>query len=320
MKYFVFIILFLHLKLSSFGQLDAPLKVHNSCATAAKVCLEDVDIFCNFGVNDTFCTTGIDAQYFKFEIATSGNVTLNTYGHTGNYTIYKLEQGFGLTTCELVDLGLVDQISSGNLPATLNTLTSGFYLLRVKLTNCITSGENKQVHITVTGNRFVNCNESVECKDCLGSFAPGPGQYLISGWVKGEPQNKNTSYLNPSLSVSFSGSSNSFTFYPSGPIIDEWQRIEGVVTIPSSADNINIELKCQSGNCLFDDIRFIPNDGSMISYVYDPVTLKLVAQLDERNFATLYEYDEEGQLIRTKKETEKGIMTVQENRNNTQKP
>ena len=50
----------------------------------------------------------------------------------------------------------------------------------------------------------------------------------------------------------------------------------------------------------------------MKSYVYDPRSLRLMAVLDEQNFATLYEYDGEGQLTRTKKETEKGIVTLQE--------
>jgi len=35
--------------------------------------------------------------------------------------------------------------------------------------------------------------------------------------------------------------------------------------------------------------------------------------------ATLYEYDEEGKLIRVKKETEKGVMTIKENKNSTKK-
>ncbi|HTA61359.1 MAG TPA: hypothetical protein VK835_02840, partial [Bacteroidia bacterium] len=65
----------------------------------------------------------------------------------------------------------------------------------------------------------------------------------------------------------------------------------------------------------FDDIRVFPFDGSMKSYVYDPTTLRLVAELDERNYATKYEYDEEGKLVRVKKETIKGIMTIKESRN-----
>ena len=44
-----------------------------------------------------------------------------------------------------------------------------------------------------------------------------------------------------------------------------------------------------------------------------------MAELDERNFATLYEYDEEGKLVRVKKETERGIMTIKENFNSYRK-
>ena len=42
--------------------------------------------------------------------------------------------------------------------------------------------------------------------------------------------------------------------------------------------------------------------------------LRLMADLDENNYATYYEYDDDGTLIRVKKETERGIMTVQESR------
>ena len=52
----------------------------------------------------------------------------------------------------------------------------------------------------------------------------------------------------------------------------------------------------------------------MKSYVYDPVSLRLMAELDENNYATFYEYDDEGTLVRVKKETDEGIMTIKENR------
>ncbi|MNT78232.1 hypothetical protein D3C72_2174470 [compost metagenome] len=52
----------------------------------------------------------------------------------------------------------------------------------------------------------------------------------------------------------------------------------------------------------------------MKSFVYDPLTLRLFAQLDENNYATFYEYDAEGKLVRTKKETDKGILTLSESR------
>ena len=57
----------------------------------------------------------------------------------------------------------------------------------------------------------------------------------------------------------------------------------------------------------------------MKSYVYDPVNMRLSAELDERHFATFYEYDEEGKLKRLKKETEKGVMTIQETKSNSAK-
>ena len=52
----------------------------------------------------------------------------------------------------------------------------------------------------------------------------------------------------------------------------------------------------------------------MNSFVYDDRTMRLMAQLDENNFATFYEYDDEGTPIRVKKETERGVMTLKENR------
>jgi len=44
------------------------------------------------------------------------------------------------------------------------------------------------------------------------------------------------------------------------------------------------------------------------------VNLRLMAELDENNYATFYEYDDDGTLIRVKKETERGIQTIKESR------
>jgi len=160
------------------------------------------------------------------------------------------------------------------------------------------------------------------CSDCISSFAPIPGKkYLVSAWVKEQsPAQSKTSYTYPSVNILFPSIGGTLgPFAPAGNIIDGWQRIEGEFTIPANATDITVKLNCSTGNCFYDDVRVIPFDGSMKSYVYDPVNMRLVAELDERNYATLYEYDEEGKLIRVKKETEKGKMTIQENRNNTKK-
>nr|MBP7556805.1 hypothetical protein [Chitinophagaceae bacterium] len=68
-----------------------------------------------------------------------------------------------------------------------------------------------------------------------------------------------------------------------------------------------------------DDIRIHPFNANMKSYVYDPVNLRLLSELDANNYARFYEYDEEGTLIRTKAETEKGIKTITETRSAKQK-
>ena len=74
-----------------------------------------------------------------------------------------------------------------------------------------------------------------------------------------------------------------------------------------------------SNECYFDDIRFYPYNGNMKSFVYDEDTQRLMAELDENNYATFYEYDLEGGLVRVKKETERGVFTIQETRSNNPK-
>jgi len=289
--------------------------VHSTCATAAKVC-GVYQVYSASKPNQVECIPNLMPQYFKFKMLAPGNIDLNTNSHAGNYTLYGPLNSTGLTACQQISMGQVNQVSGSLSGAISIAHIAGDYILRVNPTSCSGTGEAYRMDISVS-SRQSNCkDEQVTCKDCIGSFSPEPGQYLVSAWVKGEAQHKNTSYVNPSIGVTFSGAANTYDFQPSGLIIDEWQRIDGVVTILPGATEINIALKCAAGKCFFDDIRFIPMDGSMISYVYDPVNLRLVAQLDERNFATFYEYDEQGKLIRTKKETERGIMTIQESRDN----
>ena len=104
-------------------------------------------------------------------------------------------------------------------------------------------------------------------------------------------------------------------------IIDGWQRIEIVfelnaetIAAPTVKSEI-IELEAAGGNTVyFDDIRIQPFNSEMVSYVIDPVSLRLWATMDSRNFGTFYQYDEEGSLVRIIQETERGKVTVQENR------
>lgn len=68
-----------------------------------------------------------------------------------------------------------------------------------------------------------------------------------------------------------------------------------------------------SGDSLWiDDIRVQPMDAEMICYVYDPFWLRLAATFDDQHFGQFYQYNGEGKLIRTIKETERGMKTVAE--------
>lgn len=214
----------------------------------------------------------------------------------------------------------------------------------VTVPNLVSDGLTHTVKIQVFKTRFITdamafCETSitynapspcwvpvfdVPCETCIGSFSPTPGEkYVLAAWVKDASATATTTtFNNPFLELIYntpSGTVSSGQILGAGKIIEGWQRVYFEFTIPANATAISIKLGSNSGDSYFDDIRVYPINGSMKSYVYDPISLKLVAVLDENNYATLYEYDQEGALIRTKKETERGIVTISENRQNNPK-
>ncbi|HXU25828.1 MAG TPA: hypothetical protein VN698_01245, partial [Bacteroidia bacterium] len=196
----------------------------------------------------------------------------------------------------------------------VSTTSQTSYTLTASSGSCFSS---RSITITPT----TTCTPP-ECKNCLGTFSPEPGKkYLFTAWVKEESAvPTTTTYTNSMVSIEFpSLGTNTGDFSASGTIIDGWQRIEKTFFIPANALDIEVHLKSTSGNSYYDDVRVFPFDGSVKSYVYDPVSRRLVAELDERNYATLYEYDEEGKLLRIKKETERGVMTIQESKSKSVK-
>lgn len=157
--------------------------------------------------------------------------------------------------------------------------------------------------------------------------------YFFSAWIKANEETHDYSksidantrgvelkFYNKDYSIN---RGNSSMLKPVGPIIEGWQKIEGKFMVASStADPVeSLSIVIYSGaegeipsTINIDDIRIMPNDANMTSYAYDPATFRLSATLDENNFASFYYYDEEGKLFLVKKETEKGIYTIQENR------
>jgi hypothetical protein len=137
----------------------------------------------------------------------------------------------------------------------------------------------------------INCNEAAE------------PQVPIDGWIR-----KTIEIIVPQAAknqkmrlVVFKG------------LIDNSSGI-GYVTNPDIDD-----LKAANANIYLDDIRIMPKVSNMKCFVYDNIFYRLMAELDENHYATFYEYDDEGNMVRTKKETVRGIKTVQESKQNLRK-
>jgi hypothetical protein len=137
----------------------------------------------------------------------------------------------------------------------------------------------------------------------------------VSAWVRLDVEDCNaTPATDNAIQVEFTNGPTTW-LKKTGLRIEGWQRYEVTVDVPETATQMKLHLKSLSDKNIFvDDIRVQPFNSSMKSYVYNPTNMRLMAGLDENNYASFYEYDDDGTLIRVKKETERGIMTVQETR------
>ncbi|HTF05645.1 MAG TPA: hypothetical protein VK826_16575 [Bacteroidia bacterium] len=258
--------------------------------------------------------------YYWFHVSeTIDSIVMSTPANITAYTCYgPFAQPTDPCDAMVIDPTPVVFSTGSGTPSTItddDTIPPGYYYIKVTLHDCSSS-----ISFDVFGELLCT---PLPCENCIGSFAPEPGRkYILSLWVREEnaPVTK-TSFNKPEVSLIFTGAGTVTLgpFTATGQIIDGWQRLEAEFTVPVGATAMEIKLECDSASCFFDDIRIHPFDGSMKTYVFDPVTLRLVAELDERNYATFYEYDEEGKLVRIKKETERGVMTIQESKTSIKK-
>jgi hypothetical protein len=135
-------------------------------------------------------------------------------------------------------------------------------------------------------------------------------KYLFNAWVNdGHPNDKSIR-----LGLKINGN---IVPLMCKAVVEGWKLLEGTMDLSTlgSAVALNVTMIPQSGTTLYvDDIRMHPFNAQLKSYAYDDKTMRLMAEIDENGFATFYEYDDEGLLVRVKKETEKGIMTLKETR------
>lgn len=184
-------------------------------------------------------------------------------------------------------------------------------------------------HTTKEGAENAITRSSIECTTWKGvkvdqpfvqQFAPQPGNYVVSAWVKEEADCNCTTYEHANIKIAFRDENGTTIqgyggeLRPERGIIEGWQRIEQQVTVPDNAATMEVQFSSPEVASYFDDFRMHPFQGNMKSFVYHPENLRLMAELDENNYATFYEYDDDGTLIRVKKETERGIKTIKETR------
>ncbi|HYE54106.1 MAG TPA: hypothetical protein VD996_04655, partial [Chitinophagaceae bacterium] len=203
----------------------------------------------------------------------------------------------------------------GNYIATVEMHTGNYSLaipgLGIQLTTTAHTKEHKQEDYLAIDGSGQYITKQVPGLYPLG-FEPTPtGKYLLSAWIKdGQPTTTTAG-----LSLSVNGVSIPVTRKAT---VEKWKQVEAVIdmnSIPLSNGQVTFLLQSTGGFTTFlDDLRIHPLEGHMKSHAYDDKTLRLMATMDENNFATFYEYDDEGALIRTKKETERGIITVKESR------
>lgn len=140
-------------------------------------------------------------------------------------------------------------------------------------------------------------------------FSPIPGKkYILSFWVKdGSPRNASTTVQAVVNGTSLVSSLSKW------PIVEGWKRVEVPFMLPSYVSAFQLQLS-SSGQVYIDDIRIHPFDAQLKTFAYDNSSQREMAELDENNFATFFEYDDEGTVVSVKKETERGIMTIKETR------
>lgn len=160
--------------------------------------------------------------------------------------------------------------------------------------------------IQVTENAFVD------------DFKLIPGKKMVAGiWIKKGGQDcKCNNYTGISLDIKNAADNQVInSLQATSKIIEGWQLFECEFTVPENSTGLKLVAQSSANEIFYlDDLRIHPFNANMKSFVFDPKTLRLESELDENNYASFYEYDDEGTLVRVKKETKAGIKTIKETR------
>lgn len=141
-------------------------------------------------------------------------------------------------------------------------------------------------------------------------------KYIVSLWVSADKK-KRTYENNGIVQLNLLNNPGDLNILKTtySKVIEGWQKVDIEFKVNGSNKTLLIQLNMANGETSYvDDIRFSPATGGITTYVYDPTRFWLRASLNVDNYATLFFYDEEGNLTVKKQETEEGIFTITESR------
>lgn len=96
----------------------------------------------------------------------------------------------------------------------------------------------------------------------------------------------------------------------------EWTLYEAILPAIQSGNTVSLQLRTSLSDLVVDDLRVQPYSSEMVCYVYDHAQ-RLLASFDDQHFPLLYQYNEQGQLVRKLKVTREGTKTISETQYNT---
>ena len=101
------------------------------------------------------------------------------------------------------------------------------------------------------------------------------------------------------------------------PPIEGWRLYRWKFRFPDECGKFGFRLTSLNGRHFWvDDVRLEPADSRSEAYVYDPAVLRPVARFGPPHGATLYRYDERGQLNTVMQEVERGLFGISHQRQN----
>lgn len=242
-------------------------------------------------------------------VAVASNTRFSEMGYDG-FEDYGFSLDCNEDTCSKGHFSFKKLLKAGTVTLSGNQSHSGTYSLKLSSGSSVTLNKSTSDDFSVPlyTRDPVTSIYSLGSNDFIKGFAPLLGKkYVISLWVKdGSPR---TTTTDVQVKVNNVNLVSGITKYP---VVEGWKRIEAVFT--QSSQGFTLQMTAGGSDVYVDDIRIHPFDGQMKTFAYDPSSQRLIAEMDENNFATFYEYDDEGILLRVKKETERGIMTIKETR------